>query len=76
MCVDALKQHASNLKDSLLCPWMKWETIQKAKATQELAEYIENYVSELIEKNKSVKMHHQETVNITATDNVAFKVIN
>jgi len=76
-CVDVLKQHASNLKESLLCPWMKqqkWETVQKA--TQELAECIKNYVSELVEKSKSVKIHHQETVNVTATDDVAFRVID
>ena len=52
----------------------KWETVWKA--IQELTEYIENYVPELIEKKKSVKTHHQETVNDITSDNVAFKVID
>ena len=79
MSIDVLKQHASSLKDSLLSPWMKqqkWQVVKKA--TQELAECIECYVSDLIEKNKSVKRHHQETMTAqaVATDNLVFKVVD
>ena len=68
--------HAGSLKNFLLCPWMKkqaWATIRTA--TEDLAEALESYALELIEKSRSVQKCNETHMEI-ASDDLAFTVTN
>ena len=74
--VDILRSHAGSLKYFLLCPWMKkqgWAIIRKA--TENLAEAMECYALELIEKNRAIQKRNETRLE-SALDDLAFTVIN
>ena len=73
---DTLKSHVGNLKNFLLCPWMKkqgWATIRTT--TEGLAEAMESYAVELFEKNRAVQKQHKTRLEV-ASDDLAFTVIH
>ena len=73
---DTLKLHAGNLKEFLLCPWMKKQECATIRtATEGLAEALESYVFELIEKKRSVQTRNETPMEV-ASDDLAFTTVN
>lgn len=73
---DVLKKHARYLKDFLMSPWIKkreWSIVEVA--TEELAESIDSYATELSCKKSAVTSRNGMQIE-TASDDIAFAVLN